>query len=138
MSVIGISPSDIVGGVRVATKAIGALKSGTGAQAQYQESKQSHDELHTAAQALSATFSSLDVPSAASLGQSFDQLLKTHQLRQKDMQKYEEALGQGSSSKKTRGIPQKLRWVFHGDKELRESDARNRPAVDAAILRTLQ
>jgi hypothetical protein len=138
MSVIGISPSDLVGRVRVANKAVCALKTETGAQVQYQAIKQSHDDLHTAVKALSEACPLFDVPSSTELGQSLEHLLKKHEQQEKNTLKYEAALGEGSSPKKRKGIRRKLQWAFQEDKELRDCDARNRLAVDATILQTLQ
>jgi hypothetical protein len=138
MSVIGISPSDIVGAVRIASKAIGALKIETGAQAQYRVLKQSHDDLNAAVETLSQTCRSLDIPSSTALEAPLDHLLEKHAQQEKQMRKYESALGEGSSCKKHKGIHRKLQWAFHEEKELRDSDARSRLAVDAAILQTLQ
>ncbi len=138
MSVIGISPSDIVGGVRVANKAVDALRTRNGAQVQYQAIKQSHDDLHAATKALFEACSSFDVPSSTELAQSLKHLLEKHEQQEKHTLKYEAALGEGSSPQKRKGIRRKLQWAFQEDKELRDSDARSRLAVDAAILQTLQ
>ncbi len=138
MSVIGISPSDIVGGLRVAKKAVSALKRQDGAQDQYQTTKQSHDDLHAAVKALSEACSSSGEPSSTKLQQSLKHLEEKQERDQKNIQKYEAALGETSSPQKREGIGRKLKWAFQDDKQLRESDTRSRPALDAALLQTLQ
>jgi hypothetical protein len=138
MSVIGISPTDIVGGVRVANKIVGALKRDTGAQAQYQAAKQSSKELQAAIKTLSAACASFNVASADDLRNNLDHLQKAHEQQEQRTSRYEAALGEESSQKKRHGIQHKLRWAFQEDKDIRDSNARNRLAVDAALLQTLQ
>jgi hypothetical protein len=138
MSVIGISPSDIVGGARIVNKAVGAFNTDTGAQAQYQAATQSSKDIQAAIKALSTACSSFSITSSDELRKTLDRLQKTHEQQEQRTLRYDAALGEGSSRKKRSGIQHKLRWTFQEDKDIRESNARNRLAVDAALLQTLQ
>ncbi len=138
MSVVGISPSDIVGGLRVVNKAISALKRQDGAQDQYQTVKESHDDLHTAVKVLSEAFAAHDVSGSRELKQTLDHLLKIREREEVDLDRYEGSLGEASPRQKRRGIGRKLQWAFQGEGVLRDSTARSRPIVDAAMLQILQ
>jgi hypothetical protein len=138
MSGVGISPSDIIRGLRVAHKAVSALRTNEGARSHYQHAKQSHDDLKEAVNALAQTCSASGVSSTPALQQTIDHVLKNHKWQETQLQKYECALGEGSPKQKRHGIVWKIRWAFHEDQEVRDFDNKTRPAIDAAILQTLQ
>ena len=129
MSVVGISPSDIVGGLRVTIKAISALKRQNGAQEQYQTVKEGHDDLHTAVRGLSETFAPHDLSGSRELKQTLDHLSKIREREEVYLDRYKRTLGEVSPRQKRRETGRKLQWAFQGEGVVRDSTARSRPIV---------
>lgn len=138
MSVIGVSPSDIVGGLRLLNKASSALKSKNGARDQYQAVKESQQALQAAIKALTVSWSSTTTPVDTHLQNAVAELSLQYETQEQQLRKFEAALGQASSPQKRHGIGRKLQWTFEADKDIRESEARLGPAYNATVLHILR
>lgn len=107
MSVIGISPTDVVGGFRAAHKAISALKNEDGARDQYQTYRRSRDEVRAAAEALADNAASSPITSAVGVQQCLDTFLKKQAREKQSLAKFETVLGvQLASSEEAWYIPE--------------------------------
>ena len=131
MSVIGISPTDIVKTVAVGYKTAKALRSGDdGAQTGYQHAKRAIayriralEDLHAATSTVLPSFEdSTKVP------------LNEDEAFQRKISSYEEDLGRGAQHGKRHGIKSKIKFAFQGEKEVQNHLDSSRASVDAAIF----
>ena len=140
MSVVGLSPSDIVNGVRVVGKGISALKENGGSQSTYRTACES---LHAQIGALQNVkdFANRPAPSATpssvALSDSIRLQRETNRQINDELCKSDAALGCSASSSKRHGVPKKLGWAFSGDQDFRERIARSAAGLDAITLNTI-
>ena len=135
MSVIGISPSDIVNGVAVVNKAFNALRSGDdGAQRHYQDTKRTLAQRTRALEELLAcTAGFLPEPRGPA-----EILLEKDVAFQRKISSYENSLGRGAREGKRHGLKGKMKLAFKGEKDIRNHVDSSQPAVDAAIFQGLR
>jgi hypothetical protein len=138
MSVIGISPTDIVGGVRLANKAVSALRKRDGAEERYQSSAQNHENFYSTIKALHDACDPDASSEAASQHRLLEDILREGQRLKKQSLRYEKALGRHATADKWTRVRTKLDWAFRGEIDTHESYTRSRPNVDGAVLGTLK
>jgi hypothetical protein len=142
MSVIGISPSDIIAAGKVVKKAFSAVRDG-GAADSFQEADGSVQDRIAAFESIEdhiASPSILTSPSSNAATSGFlasAKRLRTRDqahLKKKKHDKLRSSLGLGTTSSRPRQAGNALKWAFKGERDLEEHNARVRPAVDATII----
>ena len=118
MSGTGISPSDVFGGLRIAHKAISAIKRKDGARDQYQAVKLGRDELRAVLEALADNAASSTTRGAIRLRDCLGTRLKTQAQQEQRLGKFETVLEQDSSRARRWGILRKLQSDVQEDGEL--------------------
>lgn len=140
MSIVGLSPSDIINGVRVIGKGISALKENGGSQSTYRTASKS---LHTQIRALQSVEDFINqsapsaTPSSIALSDSVRLVQENYQQINEELHRSDAALGYSASSSKRRGVAKKLGWAFSGDQDFRERIARLKAGLDAVTLDTI-
>ena len=140
MSVVGLSPTDIVNGVRVLGKGISALRENGGSQSTYRTASES---LHAQIRSLQIVKDFLNqsapsaTPSSTALSDSVRLVQEHYQQISEELRKSDAALGCSASSSKRRGVAKKLGWAFNGDQDFRERIARLTAGLSAITLDTI-
>jgi hypothetical protein len=138
MSVIGLSPSDILNSVAAVSQGLNALRERDGSKERFQqmsknirlriESLEALDEY-----ALSFGAGAFQDAARYAVQEVLDQELKA----KGELDKYNSKLGQQASVRPERGVSAKLKWAFGGAQDQTERNARSVPAIDATILRSI-
>ncbi len=140
MSGFGFSASDIVNGVKVASKGVNALRNEGGSKESYGEISdglvlRSKALKNLDRQAILAATISPDISNDLHL--TVEHLTRREEKITKRLGKFEKDLGSTASSCKRREIPRKLQWAFGGEQDFRESHARAAPGIDAALIQAI-
>ncbi len=131
----GFSPTDIVNGVVVGRKAFKAVRDGDdGARHQYQDTKRAIAHRIRALEDL--TVSATDALS--DINEQYGPLVESDRAFQQSLGSYEQGLGRGAPQGSRHGIRKKLKYAFQGGQSVQAYLDSSRPAVDAALFRTLQ
>jgi hypothetical protein len=138
MSVIGISPSDIVAGGKAIGKAVSAIRDG-GSRYSFQEADGSVRDRITASKFIEEHFATSSIPSSNStaLVEAAKQLCTRDQAFRRKHDKYNCSLGPHTASSRYRQAGSALKWAFKGEKDLEEHNNRVAAAVDATILHSI-
>jgi hypothetical protein len=134
MSVIGISLTDIVKGVKVSKDAATALKAGPeGARQQFEDAHAALSSLEQAAADLIRSTSSGNPPDAI-----YSDLLEGIRRFQASLQPYARRLRPNTQAKPWVAIKTKLHYAFDGAPKVQKHIVTSKPAVDAALLHTMR
>lgn len=138
MSVIGISPSDIINGARVIGKGLASLKEDGGSKTAYQQTSNGLIARANALNHLEQFADSIDpiLPSNAvrdAVKQSKDEDTAFIKI----LSKYEHKLGAKAAAGKKHGIARKVAWAFCGEQNSKDYSARASAGIDAAILEAI-
>jgi len=138
MSVIGISPSDIVAGGKVVGKAVAALRDG-GARVSFQEANDSLQDRITASKLIEAHFATSEIqsPRSTALAEAAKQLRTRDQSFKRKQDKFNPTLGPQATRSRPLQVKRALQWAFKGEKDFEEYNNRVGAGVDAAILNSI-
>jgi hypothetical protein len=134
MSVIGISPTDIVKGAKALKDAAIALTSGPeGAQQQFQD-------IHAALSSFEQAVTDLkrSVPSENPTDAVYTDLLERERRFQTSLQAYDRRLGPKSQARSWSTIKRKLQYAFDGEAKVQKHIINSKPGVDAALFHTMR
>ena len=135
MSVVSLSPSDIVYGVVLAARAIQALKVVNGSQGQFQQANQNVALGIDALKALDDLATSLGTSSSSNRIRDVVKEVLDEEVKWKGkLAWYDQRLGPQAPVGKRHGIPAKLKLAFSGAKEQEERSNRSVRGIDAAII----
>lgn len=138
MSVIGLSPSDILNGVSAVSQAFRALKVKDGSKERFQHTSQNAQLRIGALEALDHFASSLGLGSLSDpVRHAVKELLEQDLEAKAELDKYNTSLGQQPPFARRRAIPAKLKWSFSGEQDQTERHIRSVPGIDATILRSI-
>ena len=140
MSVVGLSPSDIVGAARIVNRGTGALRDAH-PESSKQKYRQSRADLNSRINALESlkhlAESSAVNGHSASLRNSAESTAEAERRHCDGLDKYERDLGQDARDGKRRGVYRKLRYEFGQDGDTHAYEDRSRSGVDAVILNSI-
>lgn len=136
MSIIGLSPNDIVNGARLVARGLSALRDDGGSREHFQQTSESHLHLEEATKALVQALSSTDVPDALPSSRSKQLAQRLHRQNAR-LQHLAADLGPNARPGKRHGTLKKLLWEFKEDGQCKDSDARSKPAVDAVLIEAI-
>ena len=138
MSVIGLSPSDIVNGLLAVSQGVQALREGDGSKERFQDTSRNIQSRIDALQALDDfAISQGAVSFSNSVRDAVEGVLGQDRKAKAKLDKYDSTLGQQALKRRRRGVPAKLQWAFGGAQDQTERSARSVPGIDAAILRSI-
>ena len=138
MSVVGISPSDIINGFRAVSHGIQALRERDGSKERFRQTSRNCQSRIDALEALDDYALSLGSGQFSDATRHAVQgVLGQELVAQAGLDKYSSKLGQQATLGRRRGVPAKLRWAFGGAHEQQERDARSAPGIDATILTSI-
>lgn len=134
MSVIGISPTDIVKGVKTFKEAATALTSGPeGARQQYRDARETLSSLEEAVADLDQYS-----PSAAPAACIYSELLERERRFQATLKSYDPKLGRNSQARTWKSMKRKLQYAFDGASKVQKHIINSKPGVDAALFDTMR
>jgi hypothetical protein len=134
MSVIGISPTDIVKGAKALKDAATALTSGQeGAKQQFQDVHAALSSFEQAVTDLKRSAPSENPPDAV-----YTDLLERERGFQTSLQPYDRRLGPKSQARSWSTIKRKLQYAFDGEAKVQKHIITSKPGVDAALFHTMR
>ncbi|KAI1629603.1 hypothetical protein EDD37DRAFT_617446 [Exophiala viscosa] len=133
MSVIGISPTDIITVVKAFKDAATALTPGPdGARQQFHDAQAALSSLELMVAGLKGS-----IPPASSAATVYNDLLERERRFQVSLEPYGKRLGPKCGTKSWIAIKRKLQYAFSGAQKVQEHIISTKPGVDAALFHTL-
>jgi hypothetical protein len=134
MSVVGISPTDIIKGAKALKDAATALTAGQeGAKQQFQDAQAALSSFEQAVTEYKRSASSESPPDAV-----YNDLLERERRFQGSLQPYDRRLGPKSQARSWSTIKRKLQYAFDGEAKVQKHIITSKPGVDAALFHTIR
>ena len=134
MSVVGISPTDIVKGIQFGRKTIRATGEGSaGSRALY---RRDIDAIRARVRSLESLTSASEGASSAALD-LYVATLNDDRCLQESLSVYDDALGPYAASGRRHGIRRKLQYAFSEATKVQEHNGTSGPKIDAVMLQMM-